>query len=170
MIMYRNGIPLVSAEELGYNMGLVVPPEEKHLFYDVRVSETPPSGAGFGTQIHLPEYDLNTVFEQLAVPLKYTLRSGNDISDETELLNLLKEVETKDGDALLCLNHGVLKGKFEPNTGHVVVFDRIVDGMVRVINPSFKQPKWQTFEVRVIFEAIQSHVEHSGGIWYFDRI
>lgn len=61
MIMYRHGIPLISAEELGYHMGLVVPPEEERLFNHVRVAKEPPTEAGFGTQIHLPEYAIFTI-------------------------------------------------------------------------------------------------------------
>jgi hypothetical protein len=48
MIMYRNDIPLVPIEELGYLLGMTVPPEEEEYFYNVRVSDSPPSSSGYG--------------------------------------------------------------------------------------------------------------------------
>lgn len=168
MIMYRNNIPLVPAEELGYHMGLTVAPENKHLFYNVRSSENPPSEAGYGTQIFEPEYDPNKTFEHFDIPLKFRLLLASKISDEAELLKLLTEIEEKDGDALLCFNHGVIKGEFKPYTGHVVVFDRAVDGEVQIVDASPKQPKWRKVKVELLFEAIKRHADNSGGIWYFD--
>ncbi len=86
------------------------------------------------------------------------------------LLEELKAVEAADADVLLCFNHGVIRGKFEPNTGHVVVFDRIVDGKVRIIDASPRQPKWRLVEIDVLFDAIQQHGDvNSGGMWYFNR-
>ncbi len=171
MIMYRNGIPLIPAEELGYHLGLTVPPEEKHLFYDVRTSEKPPSDAGYGTQIFRPEYDPNVVFDHFNIPLKYHIKLAKDIRDEDELLKLLKEIEEKDGDALLCFNHGVIRGKFEPHSGHVVVFDKVIDGQVRLVDASPNQPKWRLVELSLLFDAIKHHGNaSSGGIWYFDYV
>ena len=71
MIMYRNGMPLIPAEELGYHLGLTVPPEDSHLFYKVRVSNTPPSLAGYGTQIYNPDYEPNKVFRELGIPFNF---------------------------------------------------------------------------------------------------
>ena len=46
MIMYKNGIPLKPAEEIGYHMGLTVSLDAECLFYNARTSATPP---------HLPD-------------------------------------------------------------------------------------------------------------------
>ena len=171
MIMYRNGIPLIPAEELGYYMGLTVSPKEKHLFYNVRTSEKPPSDAGYGTQIFRSEYDPNLTFKHFNIPLKFSIKLAKQISDESELLELLKEIEDKDSDALLCFNHGVIRGKFEPHSGHVAVFDRVIDGQVRLVDASPNQPKWRLVESSLLFDAIKRHGnENSGGIWYFERV
>lgn len=169
MIMYRNDISLVPAEELGYHMGLTVAPENQHLFYDVRSSETPPSEAGYGTQIFEPEYNPNKTFERFGIPLKFHLLPASEIANEEQLLKLLTDIEEEDGDALLCFNHGVIKGEFKPYTGHVVVFDRVVDGEVQIVDASPSQPKWRKVKTGLLFEAIRRHADNSGGIWYFDR-
>lgn len=169
MIMYRNNIPLIPSEELGYHLGLTVSPEDSHLFYGVRTSPKPPSSVGYGTQIFKPEYEPNKVFSELGIPLKFSQKLAAELQTETDLLEMLNEVETNNIDALLCFNHGVIRGKYEPNTGHVVVFDRVIDGKVRVVDASPRQPKWRFIDSNVLLDAIKRHDnENSGGIWFFE--
>jgi hypothetical protein len=170
MIMYRNNIPLVPAEEIGYHLGLTVPPGDEHLFYKVRIAEKPPVTSGYGTNISAPEYEPNKAFQALSVPLKFSEKLATNISSEEELLELLEEVEANDSDALLCFNHGVIRGQYERNSGHVVVFDRIINGQVRIVDASPHHPKWRFIELSILFDAIQQHGdENSGGIWYFKQ-
>jgi len=170
MIMYRNGISLIPAEELGYHLGLTVAPEEQSLFYNVRVADNPPSTAGYGTQIYNPEYEPNKVFQKLGIPLQFSQKLAADIKDEAALMSELQAVENNNTDALLCFNHGVMRGKYEPNSGHVTVFDRIIDGKVRLVDASWRQPKWRLVEPSILLDAIRRHGnENSGGIWFFKR-
>ena len=168
MIMYRNNISLIPAEELGYHLGLTVRPEDEPLFYRARVSPTPPSGAGYGTQIFRPEYEPNKIFKELGIPLSFSKKLAAEIETEEDLLSELRSIEESDTDALLCFNHGVIRGKYKPHSGHVVVFDKIVDGKVRIVDASWKQPKWRLIEPGLLLDAIKRHGnENSGGIWRF---
>lgn len=171
MIMYHNGIPLIPAEELGYYLGLTVPPEDAKLFYHVRTSEVPPSTAGYGTQIFRSEYNPNKVFQELGIPLEFAIKLASDFSDEAALMAELHAIEKQDGDALLCYNHGVIRGQYEPNSGHVVVFDKIVEGKVRIVDASWTQPKWRLIEPSLLLEAMKRHGnENSGGVWQFKKL
>jgi hypothetical protein len=171
MIMYRHGLPLIPAEELGYHLGLVVAPEDEPLFYDARVSATPPSAAGYGTQIFRPEYDPNKVFPKLGIPLSFELKLASELADEAALRQELEQIEADDADALFCFNHGVVRGKYEPNSGHVVVFDKMVDGKVRVVDASSKQPKWRLLELGLLLDAMKRHGnDKSGGVWHFRKV
>lgn len=168
MIMHRHGIPLMPAEELGYHLGLTVPPEDAHLFYKPRVAVVPPSDAGFGTQIHFSEYEPNAVFQKIGVPLTFSPRLADDLRDKDALLGELRRIEDEDTDALLCFNHGVVKGEFELHSGHVVVFDRIINGKVRIVDASWKQPKWRLIEPSLLLDAIKLHGNKNfGGVWRF---
>lgn len=168
MIMYRKGIPLIPAEELGHHLGLTVSPEDGELFYKARVAAKPPSAAGYGTQIFNREYEPNKIFKKLGIPLRFTLTLADELRDTKDLLYRLKEIEKNDEDALLCFNHGVIRGKFEPFTGHVAVFDRISKGQIQLVDASPKQPKWRLVSVELMFEAIKRHGnDSSGGIWLF---
>ena len=171
MIMYRNGIPLIPAEELGYHLGLTVPSDVANLFYKPRVADTPPSTAGYGTQIYNPDYEPNKIFKELGIPLAFDKKLADELQDEDALLNELRKVENDDTDALLCFNHGVIRGQYQPNSGHVVVFDRVIDGKVRIVDASWKHPKWRLVEPALLFDAIKQHGnKNSGGVWHFRKI
>ncbi len=78
MVMYKNGIPLIPAEEIGYHLGLIVHPDRSGLFYKVRTStEKPP--AGYGTRIYLPEFEPNVAFKKLGIPLSLTVKPVSKI-------------------------------------------------------------------------------------------
>ncbi len=68
MILLRRGLPLYSQEEIGYELGLVVPKEYANLFQKVRTGKKP--SAGWGTQINKPNYSLNNFFLKYKIPLK----------------------------------------------------------------------------------------------------
>jgi hypothetical protein len=170
MVMYKNDIPLLPAEEIGYHLGLVVHPDKSHLFYKVRTSVEPPP-AGYGTQIYSPEFEPNGVFKKLNIPLSFSIKSISEISSSEELLKRLEAVENENSDALLCFNHGALVDNDEKNWGHVCVFDRVVDGKIRIIDPSPEHPKWRLVDTEKMFEAMRKHgVQKSAGIWSLTKI
>jgi len=169
MVMYKLGIPLAPAEEIGYYLGLVVPPADKHLFYDPRVSEKRPI-AGYGTRIYLPEFEPDAAFKNLGVPLRLTTKLIPEFTSADKLVATLRDVEAGDGNALLCFNHGVLVDDPARNYGHVVVFDRVVDEGLRIIDPSPFHPKWRTVPAEAMFKAMHAHGEsRSAGVWLVER-
>jgi hypothetical protein len=170
MIMYRNGIPLVPAEEIGSHLGLTVPPEDADLFFNVRTSKEPPADSGFGTQIQFPEYEPNQALQKLQIPLIFSQKLSSTIENSSQLLKILQEVEDNNSDALLCFNHGVIRGEYQPNSGHVVVFDRLVGNAVQIVDASPRNPKWRTVNIDTLFDAIQQHGDdNAGGVWHFAR-
>jgi hypothetical protein len=169
MIMYRQGIPLIPIEELGYHLGLVVPPEDKRLFYNARVSEEPPM-VGYGTQVQEFKYDPNNVFAELNIPLSYRRIKPSTIIDEEDLSRRLQNIVDEDQDAILCFDFNTLHGKkSDRNCGHVVVFDKIINNKIRFIDPERNQPKWQTYPPKVILSSLKNHENFSGGVWIFSR-
>lgn len=165
MVMYRHNIPLLPAEELGYHFGLVVKPSKSHLFYNMVTAPQPPK-AGYGTRIYLPEYEPNEIFRKLGIPFAFKLYSINKIDSPSSLLELLKLHESDDTDVMLCFNHGALDGSQGKDWGHVCVFDRVISGKVRMIDPSPDQPKWHLVSAEKLFNAMQKHGhERSAGLW-----
>ena len=60
MILDRRKIKRGSQEEIGYELGLVVPKEKTHLFTKTRTGKKPV--AGYGTQINKEKYSINNYF------------------------------------------------------------------------------------------------------------
>jgi len=163
--MYKHSIPLKPAEEIGYHLGLIVHPDRKKLFYNVRASlENPP--AGYGTRIYDSEFEPNNFFRKLGIPLVFEMKLINQFSAPSEILGYLKNAEEKNRDILLCFNHGVLIDDPTKDWGHVCVFDRIVDNKIRLIDPTPDQPKWRLVSVEKMFDAMKKHGEQkSAGFW-----
>lgn len=170
-VMYKLGIPLIPAEEIGYHLGLVVRPEDGYLFYDAQTSSVPPP-AGYGTRIYEADYELNTAFKNMDIPLSYTLEPIQDISTPEELRKILSSVESSDANALLCFNHGELVDDNSRDWGHVVVFDRIIEGDIRIIDPSPTHPKWRIVKTEKMFQAMIKHGKKktASGVWHIDRL
>lgn len=168
MVMLRNSIPLLSAEELGYHLGLTIHPSRAHLFYNARVSEVRPP-AGYGTQISQPKFFPNRVFKKFGIPLKMSWLLIDRFKTLESFKEYLREVESSGNDVLLCFDWLSL---FDPqNTdhwGHVCVLDRVYldKNELRMINPSPDQPKWNTVRINTMYEAMKFHgKEKSGGFW-----
>ena len=170
MVMYKLGIPLYPAEEIGYHLGLVVRPADGYLFYDARTSLQPPT-AGYGTRIYEPEFELNTAFKKMGIPLEYRLLPIHELTSAQAITDQLKRVENSDGNALLCFNHGELIGDSSRDWGHVVVFDRVIKGDLRIIDPSPTHPKWRLVKAEKMFAAMVKHGQEktASGIWMLKR-
>ena len=170
MLMLRNNIPLRPAEEIGYHLGLIVPPDRKYLFYNVRTAKTPPP-AGYGTRIYDKEFEPNTAFRKLGIPFKMEVKKISTIKTCEALVELLTSVEESNKDALLCFNHGHLVDNPEYNWGHVCVFDRVINGQeIRIIDPSPSQPKWRTVSAEKMCQSMIKHgVSNAAGVWLVER-
>jgi len=164
MVMYKEGIPLVPAEEIGYHMGLVVLPEKGELFFKPHTAEEAPP-TGYGIQ-KMPD----AAFEALGIPLTCNVRPIKEFSTPAELLSELMKIEASNGNALLCFNYGGLIGDCLKDWGHNCVFDRVIDGQIRMIDPSPQQPKWRMVPVVKMFNGMKRRgVKIAAGIWILER-
>jgi len=170
MVMYRHGIPLRPAEEIGYHLGLVVAPERSKLFSHVRTSAEVPS-AGYGIQSHLPEYEPNTAFARMNIPLHFAIDPIKDISSASELLEKLRAYEKDDIDVVVAFHLGtLLDDPTLEKAYHACVVDRVEGDQIRLIDPSFYAPKWRTFTAEQLFTAMKKHVSPEyGGIWLLTK-
>lgn len=171
MIMYRQRIPLMPQELLGYHLGLTVAPESRHLFWNPRKGKQPISG--WGTQMQEKQYTPNKAFQKLKIPLKVSFLPIKDFDDK-QFRKYLKEIELKDQDALVCFDYKVLnkerKTKQGPYLGHMCVVDRVdlKKDTVRLIDPSPNQPKWRIVNLDELKKAMEWHDPRSGGFWKFE--
>lgn len=163
-VLYKNNLPLVSQEEIGTALGLVVPPDAKDAFYNVEVHEKPVVSSGFGTRVQEPAYDIPSLIRAQKWPFKYTAQYATMLSDRVALATELKKIEDQNNDALVCFQN-------DHGTGHVCVFDRILNGTIRLIDPSPMAPKWRSMPIDELFNRIQTHGDgNGGGLWLFNHV
>lgn len=171
MIMAKHALPEISEVELGRNLGLVIPTSKAHLFPDtVESSDTPPR-SGYGTRIYDPEFNPTKVFKKLGIPLTLEEKPISTFTSREEFTEYLKTAEEIDRDILLCFNHGALVDDPKRNWGHVTLFDRIIDGKIRIIDPNPEYPEWRTVPIEKMFRAMQIHGDDkSAGAWEIQKI
>lgn len=163
--MYRNDIPLIPAELIGYHLGLVVPESERQYFWQGRTGEIPK--AGWGTQIYKPEYSPNVAFKKLGIPLRMNMRFISTFPDVASLIKYLESVQKDDLDVLTCFDYGVLHDT-DYHGGHVCVVDKVFldENKVRVIDTEYQSPKWRMVDISKLYEAMKEHGDDkSGGMW-----
>jgi len=178
MIMYKNRIPLLPQELLGYHLGLIVSPEDKRLFWNVTTGKKPLSG--YGTRISVEKYnpnlvkskkyDPNLVFKKLKIPLKMMIHPIADFNINSFVGFIIKSIKN-DGDILVCLNNGILNGN-ESSGGHLCVIDRIYPSKkeVRIIDPSYNKPKWRIIKINKLKKSMEVHPAKGGAFWEFIKI
>lgn len=164
MVLEKNGLPKLSQEAIGIELGLVVPPEYAEEFENVPVSETPVASSGFGTRIQDPDYSLEHLIEKEQWPFRLELKLASTIADEQALIDMLQAVEARDGDALICYQN-------DRSTGHVTVFNRMVNNKIDIIDPSPLHDKWRSLEIGDVYQRIRDHGDANvGGIWLLERV
>jgi hypothetical protein len=161
MVMERRGIPQITQDELGYELGLTVPQEEAGNYTRVRTGEKPSSG--WGTQIQNPKYEINKALAGISVPL--TVEVDTDIQSAEDLGSKLQAVQDADGDALLCFDWGKLWDE-DVVAGHVSVFDRLEGDVVHLIDPQPHVPKLRTTTIQKLYESMKFHgPANMAGVW-----
>ena len=167
MIMLRRNISLLPAEFLGYHMGLALPKEELRYFWNGRTGLKPK--AGYGTQIGKKQYELNTVFKNLNIPLRVNLVLIDNFNNFSQFKDYLINIEKEDKDVLVCYDWGTLFGA-DAHNGHVCVLDKVLkNDELRIIDPEYKTSKWKVVKIKKMYDAMVFHgKDKSAGFWEFE--
>jgi len=159
MILLKRGFPLISQEDIGYDLGLTVPKEDKKLFRRVRIGNKP--NAGWGTQVGKEIYSINHFFNKNRINLKeeYVFLTG--IKEITEFLEENLGIK----DIIVCFNYKTLYGTGE-STGHVSIIESLKGNDLILIDPSFRAPKYRKVSLQKLSKAIEKHgKDKRGGFW-----
>ena len=161
MILRRRRIKPPSQEDIAYDLGVVLPPEHKHLL--PRSHNAPKAKAGYGTRIHLKQYSLTSFFKKRKFNLKEKHFSAKGFKNAKIFGDFLRKNIAKGNDQLVCFNQGRLKGK-KKSWGHCTVISRVGEKAVFMYDPD---PRKSTMERRVplqkLFDATKNH--YKGGVW-----
>ena len=161
IVMYKLGIPLISQELLGYHLGLIVDKKDKYLFWNVKTGKKPRTG--YGTQMSKKEYNANSVFKKLHIPLEGISYPVDKFEKKKELVSFISHCVKKDKNLLVFLSSGILNGNKRKN-GHACVVDRIypAKNIVRLIDPSSSRPKWREVTINKLIKSMKLHPTGKG--------
>jgi hypothetical protein len=165
IIMYKMGIPLIPQELLGSYLGLTIPKDAKKLMWNIKVGK--PGPAGFGTRIDkMGDKKANEVFKKNKIPLRMKIYNVDKFSDQ-EVYDYLMRIEKEDIDVLACFENAFFTK--EPGAhGHACVIDRVdpKKKTIRLIDPSFRQPKWRIVKIKDLISAMRMQTNNaSAGFW-----
>jgi len=149
MVLLRRHLPLMPQEDIGYELGLIVPRRYKKILRRARTGKMPPSG--WGTRES--KYPLNNFFRKHKIPLKKEFFKPAQLHDPKKWL----EGEIKKGnDILACFNYGKLYGT--KGQGHLSVVDSVSGNNVVLIDPSRKEvPKYRSVILKKLLGAMEIH-------------
>lgn len=163
MIQRRRKLEVLSQEETGYDLGLIVPQELRDSFTRVRTGPEPPSG--FGTQTSRPEFSVAGFLARRGDPLEFSLvrvRSADELG--RELTNRLERGD----DVAICCSSRALFGDGDPEHLSLVQAFNPGSGEVIIVDPAICAPKLRCTTLGVLFRALKSHETSSvGGLWVF---
>ena len=166
MVQYRRGLEYESQGKIGYQLGLIVPPEMEHIFDEVRTGPEPK--AGYGTQTTKEEFSINNYLVRNKLPLEFSLVIPPSVE---KLTDLLISHLSKSDDVIICYNSQLLFG--DGDMEHVsLVQDLDTDtGDITIVDPAIGVPKHRTVNIDTLFKVLISHdCSDRGGLWIISSI
>jgi hypothetical protein len=161
MIQARRGLPFKSQDEIGWDLGLIVPLEIKSKFTKVRTGPEPKTG--YGTQTYEPEFSIENYFHRNQLPLSIKILLPSSFE---EMISIIELSLKKENDVVLCFNSRHLFG--DGDLEHVSLiesYDRGSDHVI-IIDPSIRAPKVRGSSLLKIFNTIQNHgISKNNGLW-----
>lgn len=156
MILERRKIKHGSQEEIGYELGLVVPIEKAHLFARARTGKKPV--AGYGTQVGKKRYSINSYFSKNNIKLKEKYFYPGNAKNVKRFIN---ENLKGGNDMIACFNNKKLYGKGD--WGHVSLVQGINKDTVTLIDPAKGARK---ASLTKLVKAMKHHWrKRRGGFW-----
>lgn len=158
MVLDRRKIKHGSQEEIGYELGLIVPKNDERFFTKVRTGRKPV--AGYGTQIQKDKYSISNYFLKNKINLKETYFPVEKIKD---IKSFIRD-NLKINDLIVCFSYKKLYGTVE--YGHVSLIQNMKGEIVTLVDPWKKGPAERKVKLSDLVRAMKYHgKEKRGGFW-----
>jgi hypothetical protein len=161
MIQERRGLEYGSQDEIGYQLGLIVPKEKAHLYPKALTGRMPKHG--WGTQVSKRPYSINEYFKKNGYPLELTIHSAPKV--EAAIKFIIQNIK-KNNDIIVCYNSLLLFGSGDEE--HVSLIEEIdpKNGEMTIIDPAIGVPKTRKVEMRELLPALKfRRTGGMGGLW-----
>ena len=164
MILDRRKIKHKSQEEIGYELGLVVPEDKAHFFTKVRTCKK--STTGYGTPARKKKYSVNNYFSKNKIKLKETYYQQDKIKDVKKFI--IQNLQ-KGNDLIVCFNYRALyrpKDKESGGLGHISLIQSIHDDIITLIDSVENVPNKRKVKLEKLTSAMKYHgTKNKGGFW-----
>jgi len=134
MIQRRRSFKYASQDEIGFQLGLIVPQEKAHLFTKVRTGLKPQ--AGWGTQTNKNQFSINKYFKRNKLPLKLIKYNPKKIKN---IYNFIINNLQDNNDIIICYNSQLLFNSGDIQ--HVSLIQEIKNDKLIIIDPAQNVPK-----------------------------
>ena len=159
MILDRKKIKHGSQEEIGCELGLVVPKEKTHLFTKIRTGKKPI--AGYGTQVNKRKYSINKYFLKNKIKLKEAYYFSEEVKN---IKKFIVENLESGNDLIVCFNNKKLHSG--EDLGHVSLIQNINNNVITLIDPENNVPNRRKVKLQKLIEAMKYHGKKKrGGFW-----
>jgi hypothetical protein len=161
MILQSRDLPFDSQEDIGYALGLIVPPEDEHRFKRVRVGPEPE--AGYGTQTSREEFSIARYLRENRIPLSITYHKP---ADADVLRKSLIRSLSGDEDVIVCYDSQRLFGTGDrEHVSLVQSYDTKTDAVV-MVDPAVGVPKFRQVPLVDLADVITPHQPGDrGNLW-----
>jgi len=161
MILQRRGLPYDSQEDIGYALGLIVPPEVEHRFTRVRIGPEPETG--YGTQTSREDFSIARYLRENRIPLRITYHKPENAD---ALRNALIHSLSGDEDVIVCYDSRALFGTGDrEHVSLVQSYDTETDAVV-MIDPAVGVPMFRQVPLVDLADVITPHeLGGRGNLW-----
>lgn len=160
MILQRRKLPILLQTDIAYDLGIILPSQERYLLPKSHKGQRPK--AGWGTRINLKRYSLATFFKKREYHLKEIFQSAKKFSSTSQFRKFLLENIREKNDLLICFNYPMLY-RIEGSWGHASLIEKVGDEKVTLRDPNPKHKKAREVLLNDLLTALKNH--HHGGIW-----
>lgn len=165
MVQERRGLEFSSQEEIGYQLGLIVPKEKAHLFSKVRTGRIPKTG--WGTQTSKKQYSINNYFIKNNLPLELTICNVQEIKNVSEFViqNLMN-----DNDIIICYNSQFLFDDGDIENVSLIQEIETENDKLTIVDPAIGVPKVRKTKLSMLIRVLKSHeASMLIGFWIVSR-
>lgn len=164
MILKRHKIKSPTQEEIGKELGLIIPEGYKKIFPSIKTGKRPP--AGYGTRVNMKKCSTNNFFKKYKIPLKETYFPLKRIEN---IKRFILENIKKSNDIIVCFNYKKLYN-FGNEGGHVSIVNSFNKNKISLIDPSKKFKKLRKVNLLDLVNSIRYHGENKrAGFWVISK-
>lgn len=159
MIIYKNWFPLLSQEEIWWNLWLIVSEDDAWLFGNVRTWTEPHSWRW--TQVYKIPYSVNWFFRKNKMRL---MEKNFFLTKVWESRKFIQDSIDLDNDIIVCFNYAKLYWEWN-DWWHLSVIESMEWDEITLIDPSYNTPKFRKVALKDLLKAVSYHWKEN--VWWF---